>query len=237
MSDGTFPAVLLAAGAGTRLAPLTDSIPKCLVPVHGRPLLAYWLDLLGGAGAEPIIVNTHHHASAVRDFIAANPWRSRVELVHEEELLGTGGTLLALRSRLEGESFFAAHADNLTRFSVGDFRAAHESRPPGCVMTMMLFRTPTPESCGVVERDDVGRVVKFHEKVKNPPGDMANGAVYIMESGVFSILSDLKKKCPDISLDLIPACMGRIYTWLNDDYHRDIGTPESYAAAQREYKA
>lgn len=231
------PAVLLAAGVGSRLAPLTDSVPKCLVPVCGKPLLGYWLDMLGEAGVGPIIINTHHHADAVRNYVAASPWRRDVELVHEEELRGTGGTLLSCRGALSGNRFLAIHADNLSRFRVGDFLDAHERRPAGCVMTMMLFRTPDPQSCGIVETDGRGVVAAFHEKVAEPPGNLANAAVYVMEADVLDILAASDSPRPDISLDLVPACIGRINTWLNSRYHRDIGTPESYAAASREFPA
>lgn len=235
MNPAPIPALLLAAGLGTRLAPLTEKIPKCLVPIHGMPLLGYWLDMLGKTGMKPLIVNTHHHADTVRDFIAGSPWRDRVLLVHEDKLLGTGGTLLANRGHLEGGPFFAAHADNLSRFSVRDFLAAHMQRPAGCLLTMMLFRTPTPQSCGIVELDRNGVVTAFHEKVRNPPGNLANGAVYVMEPEILTLLASVPGPYKDISLDLLPRCLGKMYTWVNDEYHRDIGTPESYAAAQKEF--
>lgn len=231
----SIPALLLAAGLGTRLAPLTDRVPKCLVPINGKPLLGYWLDLLGRAGLAPLIVNIHHHAKAVKDFIAGNPWRERTVLVHEDELLGTGGTMLANRPHLEGGTFFVAHADNLSRFEVEAFLAAHRTRPAGCVMTMMLFRTPAPRTCGIVETDSRGVAAAFHEKVENPPGDLANAAVYLMEPETLDAMAGVGVGKPDISLELIPRCLGRINTWLNDDYHRDIGTPESYAEALRDF--
>ena len=228
------PALLLAAGLGSRLAPLTDSVPKCLAPIHGKPLLGIWLDLLGGAGAAPIIVNTHRHAGSVREYAAASPWRDRLILVHEERLLGTGGSLLANRSVLSRGTFLAIHADNLSRFSMDDFLASHRRRPAGCLMTMMLFRTPTPKSCGIVELDGRGVVVGFHEKPPSPSGNLANAAVYAMEPELLDVLASTGGN--DISLDLIPRCLGRIYAWINEDYHRDIGTPESYAAALREFE-
>lgn len=235
-APGSVPALLLAAGLGSRLAPLTGAVPKCLVPIGGQPLLGHWFDLLGKAGFAPLIVNTHHHAEAVRDFVAASRWRDKVLLRHEGNLLGTGGTLLANRGLLsDGGPFFVAHADNLSRFDVAAFLAAHLTRPAGCLLTMMLFRTPTPESCGIVELDARNVVIAFHEKSRTPPDDLANGAVYMMEPEAFRILEEGGRTAPDISLDLVPRCLGRIFTWRNDVYHRDIGTPESYAAAEREY--
>lgn len=230
------PAVLLAAGKGTRLAPLTHTVPKCLVPIAGRPLLDYWLETCLESGMNPVIVNTHHLERAVTDYLARSPWRDQVVLSHEDHLLGTGGTLLAQRRVLEHGPFFVAHADNLSIFQMVDFFAAHMCRPEDCLLTMMLFSTPTPQSCGIVVVDEFGVVVGFHEKSSQVYGNLANGAVYIMEPEVFSLLEHCDHEQPDISLDLIPQCMGRIATFYNKKYHRDIGTPESYAAAQHEIR-
>lgn len=230
-------ALLLAAGLGTRLRPLTEKMPKCLVPIRGKPLLAYWLDLLLPAGIERVLVNTHYLPQAVQAFVAASPWRSRVDLVHEDVLLGTGGTVLANGDFFQGQAFLVAHADNLTRFDVAAFRARHARRPPGCAMTMMTFDTDAPQSCGIVEQDGDGIVRAFHEKVPNPPGRRANGAVYIFEPEVLDFLRALRKPLADLSLDVIPAFLGRIATFHNAVYHRDIGNLESLARAEGEFPA
>src|SRR5688572_30374554 len=104
-------ALLLAGGLGTRLRPLTDRIPKCLVPIHGKPLLEYWLDLLFQGGVETALVNTHYLPEPVRAFVEASHWRDRITLVHEDVLLGTGGTVLRNREFFGGEAFIVAHAD------------------------------------------------------------------------------------------------------------------------------
>jgi len=225
-------AVLLAAGFGTRLRPLTDTIPKCLVPIRGRPLLGIWLDLLFPSYVTQALVNTHYLPDAVRAFVGASPWRQRIRLVHEPELLGTGGTLVANRDFLGDEPFLVAHADNLTRFDVAAFIAAHRHRPAGAEITMMTFATDQPQCCGIVELDEASVVVAFHEKVSNPPGNLANAAVYILEPSVLRFIAGLGKPVVDISTELLPHFLGRISTFQNDDYHRDIGTPESLAKAE-----
>jgi mannose-1-phosphate guanylyltransferase len=227
-------ALLLAAGLGTRLRPLTDRIPKCLVPVCGKPLLAYWLDLLLPGGVEKVLINTHYLPDAVGRFIADSPWRDRVTLVHEDKLLGTGGTVLKNRAFFRDEAFLVAHADNLTRFDVGAFIRRHEARPTGAMITMMTFRTDAPETCGIVEEDALGIVTAFHEKVPNPPGDHANAAVYVFEPGVVSFLESLHKEVIDLSTEVIPHFLGKICTYRNDVYHRDIGTLDSLSKAEAE---
>lgn len=240
------PALLLAAGMGSRLSPLTATMPKCLVPIFTgsssspRPLLDFWLEKCIMADMSPIIVNTSYLAKTVRDYIHASQWKERIVIHHEENLLGTGGTLLALKDYLQDGTFFVAHADNLSFFDMNALYAAHKNRPANAILTGMLFHTPTPTSCGIVELDKEGIVTAFHEKVENPPSNLANGAVYFMEPDIFPLLKKSTASHPhkrantrtDISLDLIPQCIGRMNTYINDDYHRDIGTPESYAQAQ-----
>jgi mannose-1-phosphate guanylyltransferase len=228
-------ALLLAAGPGTRLRPLTDRIPKCLVPIRGKPLLEYWLDALLLGGITEVLVNTHHLAGMVEAFCKASRWQDRVHLVYEPDLLGTGGTVLANRAFLGPEASLVAHADNLSRFSVPAFREAHARRPPAALMTMMTFDTDTPSTCGIVETDADGLVVRFHEKVSHPPGRRANAAVYILESEVLDLIGSLGKPVADLSTEVIPHLLGRIATFHNADYHRDIGTPESLRRAEAEY--
>ncbi len=228
-------ALLLAAGLGMRLRPLTDTVPKCLVPIRGKPLLRYWLDLLLGGGVERVLVNTHHLPEPVRMFVAASPWCRCVELVHEDVLLGSGGTLLANRDFFGAHAFMVAHADNLTRFDLPAFIARHVKRPSGVEITMMTFESDRPQSCGIVELDDRGVVTAFHEKVPNPPGDRANAAVYIFEPEIIDFLADLGKEFIDLSTEVIPNFVGRIATFHNSDYHRDIGCSESLRQAEAEF--
>jgi mannose-1-phosphate guanylyltransferase len=228
-------ALLLAAGLGTRLRPITNRVPKCLVPIHGRPLLEYWLDMLLSNGVTRVLVNTHYLADSVRAFVSDSPWRDCIRIVHEEQLLGTGGTVLKNRDFLNGEPVMVIHADNLSRFNVKEFIHAHESRLSGIEITMMTFNTDTPHSCGIVEVDANGVVIAFHEKVTNPLSNQANAAVYIFDPSVLDFLAASGKAMIDISTEVLPNYLGRIQTFHNSDYHRDIGTPESLALAEREF--
>lgn len=228
-------ALLLAAGLGTRLWPITEHVPKCLVSIHGKPLLGYWLDMLLPNGVERVLVNTHYLPDAVREFVEASPWRDSIAMVHEEVLLGTGGTVLRNRDFLACGPFMVVHADNLTRFDVGAFICAHADRPAGVEITMMTFDTDDPQSCGIVELDARGVVIKFHEKVAYPPSNHANAAVYIFEPSVIDFLASLGKAVIDISNEVLPRYLGRMQAFHNSDYHRDIGTPESLALAEREF--
>jgi mannose-1-phosphate guanylyltransferase len=228
-------ALLLAAGLGTRLRPLTDNIPKCLIDIDGKPLLEYWITMLSTGGVCPLLVNLHYHADKVLNFIKNSPHRELVTTVYEEKLLGTGGTLLKNRDFFGDEPLMLVHADNLSIFDVQAFMDSHMNRSAGCEITMMTFRTSTPHTCGIIETDENGCVQAFHEKVANPPGDIANGAVYIVEPSIFNYLEGLNSEFIDFSTDAIPNFIGRINTFHNDVYHRDIGTIESYEAACKEF--
>jgi mannose-1-phosphate guanylyltransferase len=230
-------ALLLAAGLGTRLRPLTDTVPKCLVPIHGQPLLGIWFDLLFGSGVvERALVNTHWLAPKVEAFVAASPWRDRVDLVSEPELLGTGGTIVANRGWIGDAPFLVAHADNLTDFDVTGLARAHAARPSGVAVTMLAFRTDSPRSCGILETDGRGVVQAFHEKVENPPGDLANAAVYIFDSEVADRAAGFGRPVVDLSTEVIPLYLGRIQAVETRGYHRDIGNPEALRLAEAEWR-
>ena len=228
-------ALLLAAGLGTRLLPLTRTVPKCLVPIAGQPLLDRWLDLLFRSHEiERVLINTHWLAPAVEAHLAASPWRSRIEVTYEAELLGTGGTILANRGFFGETSFLVAHADNLTTFDLPGFAAAHRSRPSGVALSMLSFRTDDPRSCGILELDDRGIVQEFHEKVSDPPGNLANAAVYLFEPELLDCLAAFRRPVIDLSTEVLPGFLGRILSVETAGYHRDIGTPDSLARAKRD---
>jgi mannose-1-phosphate guanylyltransferase len=228
-------ALLLSAGLGTRLRPLTEFLPKCLVPINGRPLLDFWIDSLVSQGIDEILINTHYHADLVADYLKRSSWHGRVDLVHERKLLGTGGTLLANHDFFGEQPVLLAHAVNLTRFDCQDFLRAHHARPAKAALTMMLFCTPSPSTCGIVELDGDGIVQAFHEKVPDPPGNLANAAVYILGPEVISYMATLGKEEIDFSTEVIPHFLGRIFTFDKVEYHRDIGNVQSWSEAQRDF--
>jgi len=228
-------ALLLAAGLGSRLRPLTDAVPKCLIPINGIPLIDYWFELLLRTSIERVLVNTHYLADAVRLHVAQSPWRDRIDLVHEANLLGTRGNIWENPDYFEMGPFLVAHADNLTQFDVSKFIGRHAKRPAGTEITMMTFDTSTPQLCGIVEEDRTGVVINFHEKIANPPSCNANAAVYIFEPTIFSFLASLRKSAIDLSTEVIPHFLGKICAFRNTVYHRDIGTVESLQLAEREF--
>lgn len=227
-------AILLAAGLGTRLKPITNSIPKCLVPINGKPLLQYWLENLNKVGVNEFLINTHYFNEQVEKFVEDSPFKNKITLVYEKELLNTGGTILNNKNFINNEPFLLIHADNLSFCDYDKFIKSYFNRPKNCELTMMLFRTESPKNCGIVELDNNNIVEKFYEKVENPPSNLANAAVYICNPSVIKFMETLNKKNIDFSNDVLPNFMNKINTYINNTYHRDIGSIESYAIAQIE---
>ena len=225
-------AILLAAGFGTRLRPLTLNTPKCLVEINGKPLLGYWLDSLLDAGISDILINTHYLSEQVVEFLASDPRYGKVSIFHEDSLMGTLGTLRATQSFWQGDDLMVIHADNYCRCDWRLFFRAFEHRPDDCMGTMVLFETDCPEHCGIVELDNSGRVIAFHEKVERPPSNLANGAVYLFDAELVTEISMLDDNKNDLSLNLIPHLIGKLNSWKIEGYLRDIGNPHALLKAQ-----
>ena len=225
---------LLAAGLGTRLRPITDSTPKCLLRIGDRPLLDIWLDALAKAGVHEVLLNLHHLAPLVRSHVAARTAVPAVRLAEEPELLGSAGTLLANRSFVAGEEMFlAVNADNLTDFDLRVLIDAH--RAGGAIATLSLFRAPRPAECGIGDVED-GRVVGYVEKPTDPPNDLANAGMYAFHPSVLDVITGPPPK--DIGYDLLPRLVGRARAvTLEGCYFIDIGTPAALRRARDEWQA
>ena len=226
-------ALLLAAGLGTRLRPITLQTPKCLVSVAGKPLLEHWLEKLESAECESVLINTHYLAEKVDKFLEQRLNSNiKVKVTHESKLLGTAGTLLANRQFFEGATGLLIHADNAMADDLQGFLHAHGNRNPECLMTMLTFTTDNPGSCGIVGSDSRGIIRSFHEKVANPPGNCANGALYAFNESLLDRLGAMTPLPRDFSTEVLPTLLGRIQTWHTHKAYLDVGTPAALAKAQ-----
>jgi mannose-1-phosphate guanylyltransferase len=228
-------AFLLAAGLGTRLRPITDTTPKCLVEIGGRPLLDIWLDALTKAGVQQVLVNTHHLAAQVEAHVGHRSTPPIVRLSHEPVLLGSAGTLVANREFVaDDDMFLVINADNLTDFDLGVLIDAY--RAGGMIATLAVFRAPRPSECGIVEVAADGRVVGFVEKPADPRSDLANAGMYAFHP---SVLDEIPAEAPrDIGFDLLPRLVGRSQVVALDDgcYFRDIGSVVALELARNEWE-
>lgn len=226
-------AIILAAGLGTRLRPLTSTTPKCLVPINGLPLLELWLRECERAGVEAVLINTHHLAERVSEFVAARRGIP-ITQAYEPTLLGSAGTITANWSFVDsGESFLVVYADNLTTFPLSELTAFHQRHDQ--IASVALFRSPNPAACGVVEMDTAGLITGFWEKPQNPPGNLCNAGLYIFRREVRRYLPTTAPA--DVGGLLMPQLVGRSMGLPIHGYFIDIGTLENYYRAQQDYAA
>ena len=224
-------AILLAAGLGTRLLPITRDRPKCLVPIAGKPLLQYWLATFRKYGIREVLINVHYLAEQVGEFVSAQDSAMNVTIFHEAELLGSAGTVLANKHWLAGErEFLIAYADNLTNVNLRDMLDFHARLRP--VTTVGLFETDKPKECGVVEMDGTGTILSFVEKSANPPSRLANAGIYVGTPGLLDWIPD--RRPADFGFDVFPRMSGLLKGYVIHDYFLDVGDPDRYWRAQQD---
>ena len=226
-------AFLLAAGLGKRLRPLTYQRPKCLLPVSGKPLLNYWLSLCRRYGIDSLLINIHHHADQVVEYLhTVEKDGLQIKIFPEEQLLGSGGTLAAnIDFVREEREFLVLYADNLTNVDLDGLIRFHRSHND--LATLGLFHSSMPQQCGIVELDGTGRVRSFQEKPARPRSDLANAGVLVMNPEIFTFFP--KRRKFDLGLDVMPRLVGRMHGVVIREYLQDIGTIEKYLDALRNW--
>ena len=177
-------------------------------------------------------MNLHSQPQLVRDFLAKSQGDTRVRLFEEPVLLGSAGTLRANRAWVASESsFWVLYADilttaNLTRMA--DFLRQHLG-----AATLGVCRVPDPSRSGIAVVDEGSVVRQFIEKPENPPDNLAFGGILLARPG---LLDSIPEEGPaDLGRDVLPRLVNRMFAYLIDDYHLDIGTQESYLAAQTDW--
>ena len=222
-------AFLLAGGHGTRLRPITDTVPKCLVPICGTPMLSIWLDLCLRSGISEVLINLHAHAQTVVQYLRQIDSPVKVRVVHEDQLLGSAGTLAANRDWVEADpAFWILYSDVLTRTSlrrIGEFHSRH-----GRLATLGLYQVPDPSRCGVAITDDEGVIVGFEEKPQFPRSSWVFSGLMVATPGVFDLIP--RYVPADISFHVLPRMLGKMMGYPIEDYLLDIGTMPNYEKAQ-----
>ncbi len=222
-------AFLLAAGHGTRLRPITDSLPKCLVPIRGEPLLKIWLDLCASFGVDEVLINVHAQQQLVHQFLQDYESSVQVRVSEETELLGSAGTIREHSSWVgSDESFWIFYADVLNCVDLGQMLRFHQARRTAA--TIGVYRVPDPSRCGVVSVDAGGIVCDFVEKPARPTGNL-------VFSGIMLATPEFIKAIPehhpvDIGSHVLPRLVGRMAAYEIKEYLMDIGTMTNYQAAQ-----
>ena len=225
-------AFLLAAGIGSRLRPITDTIPKCMVVIDDKPLLDIWLDAFHHAGIDEVLVNLHHLPDVVRHHLAARNGPPTVRAVFEPELLGSAGTLAVNRQWVDGEEMFlACNADNLTDFNLRSLIDTHQEY--NAIATLTVFHSDRPSAGGVVELDATGAVIGFEEKPSTPVSDLTNAGMYAFHPSVLDEIDGIPPR--DIGYDLLPRLVGRGRAMLVKGFFCDVGNLDAYRRARKEW--
>jgi NDP-sugar pyrophosphorylase family protein len=208
---------VLAAGAGTRLRPLTDTLPKPLAPVGGRPVITRLLD---GLEFEAVAVNLHHGADLIERVAGPGP-----VYLHEDWLRGTAGALAGAAPFLRGGGdFVVASADGVHDIDVDALVRAH--RASGAAATITVKRIARPETCAIVALDDRGFVARFVEKPVDVFTDLASIGVYCFAPEVIDLVPDDRPF--DIAGELIPALLAAgmpVAACETASWWSDIGDP------------
>jgi NDP-sugar pyrophosphorylase family protein len=221
-------AMVLAAGLGTRLRPLTDDRPKALVDVGGRPLIAYNLDLLRRFGITDVIVNLHYRGEALRAAIGdGSRFGLRIEWSAEEPLLDTGGALKKVEARLAGDDFLVLNSDTIIDLPIDRLIAAHRQRR--ATATLVLRRDPEQARYGVIEVDADDRIQRFlgqPETVAVPLRPFMFAGVHVMSPAVFEHMP--AGGAFSMTRDTYPAMLMAgvpLYGFRFDGFWRVIDTP------------
>ena len=224
-------ALLLAAGLGTRLSSISNGKPKPLMEIRGVALLHILIQKLFSVGVEEIVINTHHLHEQIEEFIESQNYRNQIKLVYEKELLGTAGTLKANIDYLADQDFFVLHGDNFFQDDLKAMILAHKDTTDKVAITMGTFEVDSPANFGTVVVNSESIVTSFYEKDPKSPSLIANSAIYIMKPTVAKEIRNLEVNQIDISRNLIPQFMDRIFASPLTGVFLDIGTPENYLKA------
>jgi len=213
-------AMVLAAGLGTRLRPITYEIAKPMVPVLDRPVMAHIVDLLERHGVDRIVANLHHFPEAISDYFG-----DRVDYRYEPELLGTAGGVRNCADLLGDETFLVISGDALTDIDLGALLAAHRER--GALATVAARRVADTREYGVVLHDQLGAVTGFQEKPEpeDALSDLGNCGIYCLEPAIFDYFP--QRPFVDWAQDVFPALLAGgapFYVHQIEDYWNDVGS-------------
>ena len=227
-------AVLLAAGLGTRLAPLTTAVPKILAPLAGRTLLEHQLEYLARQGIEEVAINAHHHAEAVTEFLGARHLPPRVCVSVERELLGTAGALEPLREFISGPTV-VLYGDVLIDADLEAVVAAHVDCRSAATLT--YYESSSLEGKGLLDLDHDRRIRTFVEKPDSPPPRAnVNAGLYVISGAVL----DHVRPGADFGRDVWPEMLAAgepLYGHPHRGYVRDVGSPGAFEAAAADLAA
>ena len=199
--------MILAAGQGTRLRPLTEHIPKPMVLVRDKPILEHNLELLARHGIREAVINLHHHPQTiVEHFGDGSRWGVHITYSFEPELLGTAGAVRRVREQFDS-TFLVLYGDNLTTCDLNRLVVFHLAK--GGIATIALYHRDDPIASGIADLDDQDRITRFVEKPKSHQvfSGWVSAGILVLEPEVLDAIPDGTPS--DFGHDLFPSLLAR----------------------------
>ena len=223
-------AVILAAGKGMRMRPLTEEKPKPLLPVSGRPILEHIFDLLPSS-VDEILVVVGYKGEMIREYFGDDYKGKKITYIEQKEQKGTADALFLCKEALGAGRFMLLYADDL--HSAESIKKCAEKD-----LSLLVYPTNTPERFGIVETDDEGKIVSIEEKPEKPKSNLAAVGVYVLDDRIFNYAPNLEKG--EYFLTSMIAGMIADYPfyavetdlWIPIGYPEDLAKAESYLAKE-----
>jgi NDP-sugar pyrophosphorylase family protein len=223
-------AMVLAAGLGTRLRPLTDLISKPMIPIANKPVMEHIIELLVEHDFDEVVCNLHWYPEAIKDYFGdGSKYNIKITYSYEPELLGTAGGVKKVEAFFEGQTFLILSGDALTDIDLTELMDFH--RKKGGICTLVLTEVDDPSQYGVVIIDDESRITGFQEKplMGEAKSSLANSGIYVFEPDIFNHIP--YGSFYDFGRDLYPKLLKAgiaYYGYKHDRYWNDVGSLDQY---------
>ncbi|MBI4744698.1 MAG: NDP-sugar synthase [Actinobacteria bacterium] len=223
-------AMILAAGLGTRLRPLTEEISKPMVPIVNKPVMEHIVELLATHKIKDVIANLHYYADAIKGhFGDGGKWGINLNYSFEETLMGTAGGVKKARNFFDSNAFIVLSGDALTDVNLSGLVSFHQERK--ALATIVLTEVEDSSKYGVVITDKEGRITEFQEKPtrEEAKSNLANSGIYVFDPEIFKFIPE--NSFYDFGKNLFPLLLEkneRFYGFKHKDYWNDVGSLEEY---------
>jgi NDP-sugar pyrophosphorylase family protein len=223
-------AIILAGGLGTRLRGVVPGLPKVMAEINGKPFITYLLDQLAEAEIERVIISTGYMAQTIEETVGSSYRSLHIEYSREENPLGTGGALKLSGKPVDTKYCLVMNGDSYVEFDLVSLFISHKEQNSN--ITILVKAVDDTTHFGTIEVNEKNEIIKFIEKGSSKEACLINAGVYIMKTSTFLDIPD-KTPC-SLEYDFFPSMIGKgIYGYETEEIFIDIGTPESYAQAEK----
>lgn len=229
--------VIMAGGKGTRIASVNSDVPKPMIPIAGKPILEYMIEMLRRQGYTDIILVVGHLGQVVQDYFGDGAkWGVLISYLVEQEPLGTAGALYYLKDRITSD-FLLMNGDLICDVDIRKFYRQHCENH--CTATIFTHPNSHPYDSGLIIADESGRVTRWLTKEDERLWyrNRVNAGLHMLSPDVFAYFDTLKKV--DLDRDILKQLIGegQLYSYDSPEYVKDMGTPDRYEAVQRDLQS